>query len=107
MEHDERRDAHGKRDHMRDIEQVYSQIREICAEECAGRAVIFGSRARGTADNKSDIDLAVWNCPNFPRLKDRLDNELVKRLVATGIDRYIPEFERMRDHVAARYAGVL
>lgn len=58
------------------MEHVYKQIGEISAEEHAGRVVLFGSRARGTADTKSDIDLAVWDCPNFTRLKERLDNEL-------------------------------
>ena len=61
---------------MRNMEHVYKQIGEISAEEHAGRVVLFGSRARVTADAKSDIDLAVWDCPNFTRLKERLDNEL-------------------------------
>lgn len=61
---------------MRNMEHVYNQIREICAEERAARVVLFGSRARGTAEEKSDIDLAVWGCPDFPHLEDRLDNEL-------------------------------
>lgn len=58
------------------MEHVYNQIREICAEERAVRVMLFGSRARGTAEEKSDIDLAVWGCPDFPHLEDRLDNEL-------------------------------
>lgn len=58
------------------MEHVYNQIREICAEERAARVMLFGSRARGTAEEKSDIDLAVWGCPDFPHLEDRLDNEL-------------------------------
>ena len=37
------------------MEHVYKQIGEISAEEHAGRVVLFGSRARGTADAKSDI----------------------------------------------------
>ena len=61
---------------MRNMEHVYNQIREICADERAARVVLFGSRARGTAAEKSDIDLAVWGCPNFHRLENRLDNEL-------------------------------
>ncbi|MFR3275480.1 MAG: nucleotidyltransferase family protein [Collinsella phocaeensis] len=61
---------------MRNMEHVYNQIREICAEERTARVMLFGSRARGTAEEKSDIDLAVWGCPDFPHLEDRLDNEL-------------------------------
>lgn len=58
------------------MEHVYKQIGEISAGEHAGRVLLFGSRARGTADAKSDIDLAAWDYPNFTRLKERLDNEL-------------------------------
>jgi predicted nucleotidyltransferase len=29
--------------------------------------VLFGSRARGTHQEKSDIDLAVYGCPDFIR----------------------------------------
>ena len=61
---------------MRNMEHVYNQIREICAEERAARVMLFGSRARGTAEEKSDIDLSVCGCPDFPHLEDRLDNEL-------------------------------
>lgn len=68
--------ARNKQGQMRNMEHVYKQIGEISAEEHAGRVVLFGSRARGTADAKSDIDLAVLDCPNFTRLKERLDNEL-------------------------------
>lgn len=35
------------------------------------------------------------------------DAALAERLVATIIDRYIPEFERMGSNVAARYADIL
>ena len=35
------------------------------------------------------------------------DAALAERLVATIIDRYIPEFERMNSNVAARYADIL
>lgn len=61
---------------MQDFDRICKQIRTIAAEEHAERIVLFGSRARGTAEPKSDIDLAVWGCPNFERLADRLENEL-------------------------------
>ncbi len=71
---------------MRNMEHVYNQIREICAEERAARVMLFGSRARGTAEEKSDIDLAVWGCPDFPHLEDRLDNELWSLLRLDVVD---------------------
>ena len=71
---------------MRNMEHVYNQIREICAEERAARVMLFGSRARGTADEKRAIDLAVWGCPDFPHLEDRLDNELWSLLRLDVVD---------------------
>ena len=58
------------------IESVYEQIRHIAAEEGADRIVLFGSRARGDAFAKSDIDLAVEGCASFERLQDRLENDV-------------------------------
>lgn len=55
------------------------------------------------------IDEEIW----LQMLRDRNDTAhiydaaLAKRLVATIIDRYIPEFERMSSNVAARYADIL
>lgn len=55
------------------------------------------------------IDEEIW----LQMLRDRndtahiYDTALAKRLVATIIDRYIPEFERMNSNVAARYADIL
>lgn len=55
------------------------------------------------------IDEEIW----LQMLRDRNDTAhiydaaLAKRLVATIIDRYIPEFERMNSNVAARYADIL
>ena len=50
---------------MVSLDKVYKQI-EIFARECdAERVVLFGSRARGTNDRKSDIDIAVYGCKNF------------------------------------------
>lgn len=55
------------------------------------------------------MDEDVW----LQMLRDRngaahiYDAALAERLVATIIDRYIPEFERMDSNVAARYADIL
>lgn len=55
------------------------------------------------------IDEEIW----LQMLRDRNDTAhiydaaLAKRLVATIIDRHIPEFERMNSNVAARYADIL
>lgn len=55
------------------------------------------------------MDEEIW----LQMLRDRNDTAhiydaaLAERLVATIIDRYIPEFERMGSNVAARYADIL
>ncbi|MCL2445210.1 MAG: nucleotidyltransferase domain-containing protein [Oscillospiraceae bacterium] len=54
-----------------------AQIELICTTlNQAGvcKAVVFGSRAKGTWRNNSDIDLAVWgNKLNLGKLKDDLE----------------------------------
>lgn len=47
------------------IEHVYRQIAESAAYYGAQKVVLFGSRARRTNGEKSDIDLAVYGCRNF------------------------------------------
>lgn len=55
------------------------------------------------------MDEEIW----LQMLRDRNDTAhiydaaLAERLVATIIDSYIPEFERMDSNVAARYADIL
>lgn len=58
------------------IEQVYAQIAEFARDAGARRVLLFGSRARGTNQPRSDIDLAIEGCPNFLALEERLQEEL-------------------------------
>lgn len=58
------------------IEHVYRQIAESAAYYGAQKAVLFGSRARRTNGEKSDIDLAVYGCRNFSGFFDYLQEEL-------------------------------
>ena len=58
------------------IEQVYAQIAEFARDAGARRLLLFGSRARGTNQPRSDIDLAIEGCPNFLALEERLQEEL-------------------------------
>lgn len=61
---------------MRDINKVYEEIADFASEFQAKKVVLFGSRARGTHQEKSDIDLAIYGCREFDKLKDKLDEEL-------------------------------
>lgn len=46
--------------------RVLDDIRKTAMKFAVGKVVLFGSRARGTHDKKSDIDLAVYGCERFP-----------------------------------------
>ena len=58
------------------MEEVYNQIVDIARRYNAKKVVLFGSRARGTNQPKSDIDLAVYGCEDFGELADSLNEEL-------------------------------
>ncbi|KFI91553.1 Nucleotidyltransferase [Bifidobacterium saguini DSM 23967] len=54
------------------IENVYAQICEFAAAAGVRKVILFGSRAKGTARPKSDIDLAVSGCPDFQYFRGSL-----------------------------------
>ena len=58
------------------IEQVYRQIEDIARAHGARRVVLFGSRARGDASPRSDIDIAVEGCVDFPSFYDDVQENL-------------------------------
>lgn len=58
------------------IESVYDQIRQFAKRHGARRVTLFGSRARGTNNPKSDIDIAVEGCIGFDSLYDDLQENL-------------------------------
>lgn len=58
------------------IEEVYRQIGRMAAAAGARRVMLFGSRARGTALPKSDIDIAVEGCADFEAFYDAVQNDL-------------------------------
>ena len=61
---------------MASVEQAYRQIAEFAQAHGARRVVLFGSRARGTAQPKSDIDIAVEGCSDFGSFCDDVQNRL-------------------------------
>ena len=61
---------------MAAIERAYEQITEFARERGARRVVLFGSRTRGTADAKSDIDIAVEGCVDFPAFEEDVAERL-------------------------------
>lgn len=58
------------------IKNVYNDIISFSKNIGVDKLVLFGSRARGDNQEKSDIDIAVYGCNNFLELKMKLDEEL-------------------------------
>ena len=54
------------------IEEVLDQIIELCRKHSASRVILFGSRARGTAGERSDIDIAVSGAVDFDGLAEEI-----------------------------------
>ena len=82
------------------IERVYEQIAEFARDAGARRVVLFGSRARGTSQPRSDIDLAVEGCPDFDRLSDRLQDELWSLLRVDVVNLDADVSEELRREIA-------
>ncbi|MBO5303304.1 MAG: nucleotidyltransferase domain-containing protein [Lachnospiraceae bacterium] len=56
--------------------KVYEEIVDFARQFQTEKVVLFGSRARGTHQEKSDIDIAVYGCLDFDKLQDKLNEEL-------------------------------
>lgn len=82
------------------IERVYEQIAALALDAGARRVVLFGSRARGTNQPRSDIDLAVEGCPDFDRLSDRLQEELWSLLRVDVVNLDAELSEELRREIA-------
>ena len=46
-------------------ERIINDIQKIAVQYHIAKIVLFGSRARGTHQPKSDIDLAIYDCADF------------------------------------------
>ena len=85
------------------IELVYEQIVLFAREAGARRVVLFGSRARGTNLPKSDIDIAIEDCPNFASLEDRLQEQLWSLLKIDVVNLDGPLSESLRHEISRAY----
>ncbi len=50
------------------VEEVIKKVADLCREFHAGEVILYGSRAKGTARERSDIDIAVTGVDDFDRL---------------------------------------
>ena len=54
-------------------DEIIKQVADICREHKAKQVILYGSRAKDTARERSDIDIAVSGVENFDELADRVD----------------------------------
>ena len=57
-------------------DRVIEDLRRLAEQHYVSKLVLFGSRARGTHRPKSDIDIAVWGCENFPSFALDVDEKV-------------------------------
>lgn len=82
---------------MEQIERVYKSIGEFAELHDARRVILFGSRARGDAAPKSDIDIAVEGCGDIRAFEDDIAERLWSLLSVDVVDldgRVSPELRR-------------
>lgn len=54
-------------------DEVISRVVFLCKEYGAQKVIIYGSRAKGTATERSDIDIAVTGVDNFDELAEKIE----------------------------------
>lgn len=55
-------------------EEVIQEVVRLCRKYQAAEVILFGSRAKGTAQLKSDIDIAVSGVTEFEDLKAEIED---------------------------------
>jgi len=71
-------------------EKVITGIKNLAEEYDVQKVILFGSRARGDNDPKSDIDLAVYGCADFTNFSLDVDERVWTLLMfdILDMDRY-------------------
>ena len=54
-------------------EEVITEVAKLCREFHAAEVILYGSRARGTARERSDIDIAVSGADDFEILAEKIE----------------------------------
>lgn len=55
------------------VEEIMESVIDICRKHHVKKAVLFGSRAKGTATRRSDFDFAIWGAQDFNSLQEAID----------------------------------
>ena len=56
------------------LEEVFRKIIEICRRNGASKVILFGSRAKETARERSDIDIAVCGVYDMEKLQEEVED---------------------------------
>ena len=54
-------------------EEVIEEVADLCRQFQAKKVILYGSRAKGTARERSDIDIAVSGVENFELLVEKVE----------------------------------
>ena len=54
-------------------DEVISQVAKLCRKYSAKEVILYGSRAKGTARERSDIDIAVSGAEDFDILVEKVE----------------------------------
>lgn len=55
------------------IDEIIQRVTDICKKHQVKHLSLFGSFAKGTATERSDIDFIVYGCDNIIQLLDEID----------------------------------
>ena len=55
------------------VDEVIRETAKICRSFHAKEVILYGSRAKGTARERSDIDIAVSGVENFDLLTEKIE----------------------------------
>lgn len=56
------------------LEEVFRKIIEICRRNGASKVILFGSRVKETARERSDIDIAVCGVYDMEKLQEEIED---------------------------------
>ena len=54
-------------------EEVIEEVADLCRQFQAKKVILYGSRAKGTARERSDINIAVSGVDNFELLVEKVE----------------------------------
>ncbi len=55
------------------VDEVLKSVASLCRKYHADEIILYGSRAKGTALERSDIDVAVSGAEDFEQLEEEVD----------------------------------